>query len=449
VSPTFPGDSADEVTATTVPAAPLPAGPVETLTAAPAPPLPRVSARYIWLQVLGQGAVFIAFITPIAISLAVRLGELAPGHQEYLGFITGAGAFWVLLTSPLIGTLSDRTRSRLGRRRPFMLIGMLIGVVSLVVMALAPSVFVLGLGWILAQAGWGTTLAALQNMNADVLPEEQRGKVAGLTGVSTQIGPVVGVILASGFTRGQNLAMFLVPGAVGVVVVLLYVLLIKEQDSRGNTFAEPLTLRSLFGRYLYNPRRFPDFSWNWVSRFAFYFGITLSTTFSAYFFAQKLGISVAEIGGLVATLGGAGVLATTLGAIGGGFLSDRLKRRRVFVLAAAIIFGVGAMVMAFAPGMPVLIVGSLLTSVGIGAYAAIDQALLLDVLPEKETEAGRYMGITGFATSIPQAVAPLVASALLVVGVSGADKNYTLLYVAGAVITVAGALAVLRIRAVR
>jgi MFS family permease len=443
------GEPANDVTATTVPAAPLPAGPAETPTAEVHDSLPPVGKRYIWLQVLGQGAVFIAFITPIAISLAVRLGELAPGHQEYLGYITGVGAFYVLLSSPLVGVLSDRTRTRLGRRRPWMLAGMILGVISLLVMALAPNVLVLGFGWVLAQAGWGTTLAGLQNMNADVLPESQRGKVAGLTGFATQIGPVIGVIVASSFTHGQNLALFLVPGAIGVIVVTLFIVFIKETDSRGNTFPDRLTLGSLLKRYVYNPRRYPDFSWNWVGRFAFYFGITLNTTFTAYFFAQRLGISVADVAGLIATLGGVGVLATTGGAIGGGFLSDRLHRRRAFVLGAAVIFGIGAVVMAFATGLPMLIVGSLLTSFGIGAFAAVDQALLLDVLPEKATEAGRFMGITGFATSIPQAVAPLIASGLLVIGASGADKNYTLLYIVAGVITAVGALSVLRIRSAR
>src|SRR5690349_4378320 len=122
-----------------------------------------VNARYIWFMVLAQFGVFMAFITPIAISLAVRLGELAPEHQEYLGYITGAGALFVMLTAPFMGIWSDRTRTRLGRRRPFMIGGMIVGVISLVVMALAPSVLVLGLGWILAQWGWGTVLGNLQN----------------------------------------------------------------------------------------------------------------------------------------------------------------------------------------------------------------------------------------------------------------------------------------------
>ena len=112
-----------------------------------------------------------AFITPIAISLAVRLGELAPANQEYLGYITGAGALWVMLTAPFMGIWSDRTRTRIGRRRPFMIGGMIVGVLSLIVMALAPSVLLLGAGWILAQWGWGTVLGNLQNSTADRLPE--------------------------------------------------------------------------------------------------------------------------------------------------------------------------------------------------------------------------------------------------------------------------------------
>src|SRR4051812_42040041 len=74
--------------------------------------LPKVGSRYIWFMVLAQFGVFVAFITPIAISLAVRVGELAPGREEYLGYVTGAGALAVMLTAPLFGTLSDRTRTR-------------------------------------------------------------------------------------------------------------------------------------------------------------------------------------------------------------------------------------------------------------------------------------------------------------------------------------------------
>src|SRR5437764_9585136 len=90
----------------------------------PAPALPKVSARCIWLMALAQFGLFTAFITPLGISHSVKLAQVAPGHEEYLGYITGGGAATVLLFGPLLGVLSDRTRSRLGRRRPFMIGGM-------------------------------------------------------------------------------------------------------------------------------------------------------------------------------------------------------------------------------------------------------------------------------------------------------------------------------------
>jgi MFS family permease len=413
------------------------------------PEQPKVSARYIWLQVLGQFGVFVAFITPLAISLAIRVQELAPGREEYLGYVTGSGALVVMLTAPLFGTLSDRTRSRFGRRRPFMVAGVLVGILSLFVMALAPSVLLLGLGWVLAQIGWGQALQNLQTSMADQLPASQRGKVAGLTGFSTQIAPVFGVVIA-GSLVGNSLLLFLVPGAVGVITVALFVLFIKEADSRGASFTDKLTLGNIFGKYLFNPRLHPDFSWNWVGRFLFYFGLTLNTTFTAFFFASRLGVTVAEVAPIIAVLGLAGIAATTLGAIGGGFLSDKLKRRRLFVFIGAAFFAAGAVTMAFAPDMPILFVGSLLTSTGIGTFAAVDQALLLDVLPERETGAGRFMGIAGFATSIPQAAAPFVAPLFLAVGVAvGGDKNYTLLYIVAGLITLIGGFVVLRVRSVR
>jgi MFS family permease len=410
--------------------------------------LPKVSAKYIWLMVLAQLGVFIAFITPIAISLAVKVSQVTPGQEQNLGYILGAGSLVVMLTGPMLGTLSDRTRTSLGRRRPFIIAGTALGLVSLIVMATADSIVVLALGWVLAQLGWGQALAGLNSSQADRLPESQRGKVSGLVGFANQIGPVVGVVSA-GSLMTNNMLLFLVPGIVGVVTCLLFVLFVHEESSKSLVFEDRLSLRLIASKYLYNPKQYPDFSWNWLARFLFYFGLTLNTTFTAFFMASRLGVSLQEIAGVIATIGGIGILATTVGAIGGGFLSDRIRRRKPIVLAAAIIFASGIVAMAFAHDMPIIVVGSVLTSIGIGGFSAVDQALLLDVLPEKKTNAGRFLGITGFATSIPQAAAPLIAPLFLTIGATAAEKNYTLLYLVAAGITLLGGFVVLRIKSVR
>lgn len=89
--------------------------------------------------------------------------------------------------------------------------GMVVGVISLVWMAEASSIVLLGVGWVLAQRGWGTVLSTLQISSADRLPESECGSVGGLTGFAAQIAAVFGVILAQFFT-GDALLLCLRPG---------------------------------------------------------------------------------------------------------------------------------------------------------------------------------------------------------------------------------------------
>ena len=409
---------------------------------------PRVSRGFITLLALGLFGTYLAFVTPIAISLALRVNVLAPDNPEYLGLLLGVGSLAALLVGPLGGQLSDRTRSRFGRRRPWLVGGLLVGLVGLTVMALGPNVLVLGLGWIIAQIGLSQTANIFTTIQADKLPESQRGKVAAITGFVTMVAPVVGAVVG-GMVATQPFLLFLLPGAVALLFVLIFVLYYKDADSRGLVFGERLSLKVALSNYVFNPKRYPDFAWNWLGRFLFFFGLTLNTTYTAYFFAQRLNIPVLEIGGTVATVGLIGILGTIAGVFLGGFLSDKLRRRKIFVLGSAILFGIGAIVMVVAPDFTLLLVGSVLCNLSIGIFSAVDQALFLDVLPERDTEAGRFVNITQFATTIPQAAAPLVASAVLTFVAAEGGPNYSILYVAAAVMVVLGGIVILRVKSVR
>ena len=401
--------------------------------------LPRVSASFIWLIVLSTFGLYAAFIAPVGLSLAVRVQQLAPDNSEYLGYILGIGSIAALLSIPLVGIASDATRSGMGRRRPFVLAGSLLGFVSLIVMAIAPDILVLGLGWMLAQLGFGNALTGLVNVCADRLPESQRGRVSGLLGFVQLVAPVVGVALAAGFV-GNTILLFLVPGTIGVLLGLAFVIFARGDDSRSLPPAERTSLAQLLTKYVFSPRRYPAFAWNWLGRFLVYFALSISTTFTSFYLAQEAGTTVAGIAGLLAIASIAGVGAAALGALGGGFLSDWLKRRRIFVLIAAVVFAAGAITLAFAPSLPIIILGFVILNIGTGIFSAVDQAIVLDILPEREHNAGRFVGINQLALQIGQAVGPLVAPVFLVLGVTGSEKNYGLLFILAAVCTLAGGL---------
>ncbi|MFJ9390782.1 MFS transporter [Nocardioides sp. NPDC101246] len=411
--------------------------------------LPLVSTRFIWTYLVASFGAFLAFVTPIAISLAIRVKQIAPDNEEQLGYVIGTAAAVTVFAGPVIGMLSDRTRSRLGRRRPWILGGAILGLLGLLVLAVAPTVLLLGVGWVIAALGWNTVLNIMVTVAADRLPESQRGKVSGIAGFITMVAPVAGAVVGGALT-GSPLLMFLVPGVLGGALVMVFVLLFRDEDSRDLPISEPLTLSRILANFVFDPRRHPDFAWNWLGRLLFYFGLTLNTTFTAYFLAARSGRGVEEVSTIVAVNGGLSVVAVMIGALSSGVISDRIGRRKPFVLLAGALFSSGALIMAFAPGLPVILAGSFVATLGLGLFSAVDQALLLDVMPERETDAGRFVAINQFATSISQAVAPVLAPLVLTFGVvAGGEKNYTLLYMVAAVFTLLAGAAVMRVKSVR
>lgn len=407
-----------------------------------------VSRGYIfWLMIASFGA-SMAMMVPLAYGIAVRITELAPGHEEVLGYITGTAQLVYLVISPIIGIWSDRTRSRFGRRTPFIFLGSGIGLAGLVVMGLAPDLLIVGAGWVLGMSGWSIAGAAIQTLQADKLPEQQRGKVSALTGLMTQIAPVIGIGIAYAVSSSTFL-IFLIPGLVGAVLLALLPIFKPEGSSRELVRGSDVTVRSIVASYGFNVRKYPDFAWNWLGRFIFFIGLYFNTTFGTFFYAQRLDLPVREVAGIVATIGMLGVVAAAAGALLGGFLSDRLKRRRLFVLLAAVLFVAGAVTEAFAWSLPQLIIGAVIMQMAIAVFATVDQAIIFAIIPDR-SEAGRYMAVVSFAQKIPSAVAPLLASVVITIGAVGAEKNYTILYLSGAVFALVGGLMILlKVKAVR
>lgn len=402
----------------------------------------KVSKGFIAMMVLAAVGANIAFITPIAISIALRVQQLAPGNEEYLGLITGLGAAGALITAPLAGMLSDRTRSRMGRRSPWLIGGAVLGLIGLVIMAAAPTVPVLAAGWVLAQIGWGTAAGTFLFIQADRVPESQRGSVAGLMGFTQMAAPVLGATIGATLVF-SNYLLFLVPGSLGFLLVVLFAVTAAREDRATlPAVTGRLTFSDVVSKYVFSPRLHPDFGWNWLGRFLFMFGLTLNTTFAIFFIAQKAGTDIAGIAGLIAVFSLGGVAAAALGALGGGWLSDRIKRRKIFILVSGLVFAAGAISMAFAPDLATVIVAGLLTQLAIGIFSSIDNAILLDIIPDRVTEAGRYSGISQIAISLAQSIAPLAAAGILLIGASGAEKNYTLLFIIAAAVTLVGALAI-------
>ncbi|RZU66655.1 Na+/melibiose symporter-like transporter [Microterricola gilva] len=411
--------------------------------------LPRVAGRSVLAYLAAYLGAFLLFVVPLATALALKVAELTPDARETtLGIIMGVGALIAMFANPVFGALSDRTTSRFGMRRPWILGGAIVAVAAAAVLGFAGEIVLVGAAWTVVQLSINAVLAGLAAFIPDRVPEQQRGKVAAWTGISTQIAPLVALLIGNiAFGIGGGIGwMILTPALVGLVLIAVFVYTVKDRILEPGTIPR-LRLRQLFSIFVFNPRSNPDFGWAWLGRFLITLSFAAANTYMVYFMNARLGVPLAQVAVLQLTfLVGTTILIAASATISGA-ISDRLRRRKGFVLAASGLIALHHVIVAFTFDWPLYIVALAISAIAMGVYFSVDLALVTEVLPDTQNAAAQDMGIFNIANALPQSLAPALAPLALAIGGSG--SNYTALYLIAAAVAIAGALTVLPIKAVR
>jgi MFS family permease len=190
----------------------------------------RVGWGFISLYTLAQMGTSLVFLAPLLVTLALKVNALVGIEQasSSLGLVTGTSSLLAMVGNPFFGKMSDRTASRLGMRRPWMVIAFVGGSLGILVVALAPNIPVVLAGWCIAQLSFNALLAALIAVLPDQVPAVQRGLVSGALGICVPIASVSGTFVVQLFT-GNQLAMFLAPCAIDGLFILPFALTLKDR----------------------------------------------------------------------------------------------------------------------------------------------------------------------------------------------------------------------------
>src|SRR5215469_11056287 len=136
---------------------------------------------FISLYALAYMSTSLLFIAPLLVTLALKVDSLVGIERapSSLALVAGVGALLAMVANPLFGKMSDRTVSRLGMRRPWMVAGLVGGSLGILIVALAPNIPVVFTGWCIAQLCFNALLAAMVAVLPDQVPSGQRGLVSG------------------------------------------------------------------------------------------------------------------------------------------------------------------------------------------------------------------------------------------------------------------------------
>lgn len=375
--------------------------------------------------------------------LPAQVSLLDPAHTyTTLALIASAGAVAGVITTPLIGALSDRTTSVWGRRRPWLLFGLIFTVVGLVLMAQATTFLQLLIGEVITQLAVDGLMAVIIAIIPDQVPLKQRAVASAFVGMAPVVGGLLGLILVTRFTNASlhpEQGYYIMAVTVGIFVLLFLFVLRDRQLPR--QAVPPFRLLPFLAGFWIDPRKHPNFFFTWASRFLAFLGYTILVSYLYLYLKNVIHYPGSDKGVAIfqAITTGTLVLASIIGSV----IAERLHQIRSFVAGAAVIMMAGLLVIVFFPQWSFMLLAAVLVGLGFGIYLSVDVSLAVRVLPAT-AHSGRDLGIINTAIYLALILTPITGAVIL-----NTFHSYALLFSFAAGCFLLAALCIVPIKNVR
>jgi MFS family permease len=406
-------------------------------------PAERVGIRY---RIGFTLASFVPGISSVAIKqllIPLQVAQLDPLHT-YTSFavVASVGALAGCIASPLSGALSDRTASRFGRRRPWIIGGIAVAVAGLITMAVAQTIWLLLVGGVVEQIGVDTILATVTALIPDQVPEGQQAGTSALNGMAPIVGGVIGLLLVTGLTNTNIVTHgYLLIAFLSCVCIVTFLSVLRERAVR--RVQVPSFQWEAFLAGFLHPLASRDFVYTLISRLLVFLAFTILGSFLLFYLRAAFHLApgvAAETLTLFQLLSNVVLAAAALAV---GAWSKRIERIKPFVVVGALFMALGIFVLVFFRNELALWAAAALFGAGFGEYLGVDIHLAVKVLPEAR-DRGKDLGIIHTAIFLPLIVSPWIGAITL-----NAASSFPLLFAFAGLSSVAAALFILPIKKVR
>ncbi|MDH5695223.1 MAG: MFS transporter [Dehalococcoidia bacterium] len=383
------------------------------------------------------------------IILPLRLLDFVAEAQKntYLGLLTFTGLILAMLVQPIAGAISDRSGFGWGRRRPYILIGMVLALFLLPGIGVYNSFIIVFLVYCLLQIASNIAQGPYQAFIPDLVPEGKRGLASGVKSLLEIVGGLalvrlIAYFMARYFAGEGSPWLWLALAVLGIVMLgtmLATILTVKERPGAGG--AQLPLLPTLYKSFKIDVKASPDFILFLVSRLLILMAMATLQTFALYFLMDVIGIAnPAEVAGDLLIVVGICLLAVVYPA---GRLSDRIGRRPV-VVSSGFLGALGILLLFFAHEYGYIMFCGGLLGISTGAFMSSNWALATDLVPKGEE--ARYLGLTNIATAGGAALARLIGLAMDPLNAYSPGLGYKVMLLACFVYFVAGSALLLRIK---
>lgn len=379
---------------------------------------------------------------PILVGIAVSLGALlwlapfmglnsvlnpaklanimgGPGAKvnNFLALLGTLGAVTSTITTIIIGALSDRTRSRWGRRTPWILVGSVLTAMVMVGLGMINNesqlpIFILL--WCGIQTFINMIVAPLIAVIADQVAPKHRGTISSIYAIGYVIGQYGGPVVGGRFMSTSN------PGLVNtgyyILAIMMFIsgpvaaILMREKSSL-NMPKDKLDWSGFVKAFVFPIHRVRNFYLALFGKMMINIAVTAFGVYQVFILTSGMGLGSTSAGKYVSLMGTATMLTAIIFSSTSGIISDKLGTRKWLVAFAALLTSIGTILPFIFRSPSTMIWYGIIAGTGSGIFFAVDQALNLEVLPDPET-AAKDLGILNFANTGAQILAPVLGALL-------------------------------------
>lgn len=414
-------------------------------------PSEKVGLGFLVLYGLANASSILAVMPILSILIPAQVIAVDVANSaNNLAFVLGLGATGAFLGNPIGGALSDRTLSRYGRRRPWIVVGSLATAGGLTLLAYSHTILWLAVGWFVVQFFGNVLFAAHAAVQPDRIPVNQRGTTQSILGLTSPVFLLGGTYFLG---RVEDFRAGYFP-VIGLLLIMNAAFVLYYQETPVRKEELPVfEWKTYLASFWFNPKRQPVFAKAWIAWLLIWTGYTLGSGSFLYMYVQYIvGYESLFVGHAVKEgISNIGVLQTLLGVpvlLLVGVLSDRLKVRKIFVVSSVGLVAIGIGLLTMSLSWAALVVVCVMIGVGFRVFYGLGAALMSEILPSA-SDRGKDLGVVNIASTIPQIVLPGIGAAVISAWGLASATGYQVLFGGGLVLSLLGAALLQSMRGVR
>lgn len=358
------------------------------------------------------------------------------------GMCAGISSFAIVVLSPLGGFIADRTWVAFGRRRFWIVTGSVLASICMYFFANASSITELVITWIFAQVCYGMVTTSCFSVVPEQIDQEKFGRVSGLIGAAAPVFVMLGSMVVMGYFSSTSVhdKILMIAGTQVIGGIIAALMIIEGPSVKPPKVDAETGVKAQKEAFYPSLSRYPEYTWALLTKLLINFtnaGLSMTTLFYIARFAMDEK-SIFELTALtssgIALMVGSGLI--------GGYLSDKVRRQKPFVIFAALVTGVCMIAFAFAHNIMLVVIANFIFNFGYGMYNAVDNALINRILPSKENYA-KDISIMNVTTQLSSSLVNFIAPTVIAFGAAFyGDDGYTFFFLVLAAFSIVSALAV-------